>query len=156
VSLVVCVALGLLVGGGNAYAQSFELRSGQWDFTMSGLAAMLGDTGKLPPEVRAQIEARANQPTNYQSCLTAQDLKDLNIGKQDDEDEVCRITSKRITATTADITRECTGENKRSETMHYEALSKESLRATIKTVSARGPATLTITGKWIGATCKED
>ncbi len=39
--------------------------------------------------------------------------------------------------------------------MHVEALSAESLKATIDTTSARGSAHLTIVGKWIGATCND-
>jgi hypothetical protein len=155
--LLASLALGFAIAAASAYAQSFDLRVGQWDFTMSGITGSLGDLSKLPPQARAQVEAQMRKGMNYKSCLTAQDLKDLNIGKPDeDDDEACTVTSRKVTVKTADITRQCTGERKRTETMHFEAASRESLKATINTVSAVGPATVTVTGKWIGATCTED
>jgi hypothetical protein len=153
----VCFICALIAGSEYAVrAQSFDLRTGQWDFTLSGLGGALGDISQLPPQARAELEALAKQTQNYKGCVTAQDLKDLRLGKvDDDDDEMCKVTSRRISGTVADMTRECTGENKRTETLHYEALSHESLRATIKSVSERGPTTITISGKWIGATCKD-
>ncbi len=150
-----CFAVAVVLVAGYAYAQSFNLRTGQWDFTMTGMASVLGDLSQLPPEARAQLEAAAKQPQNYKSCVTAQDLNDLSLGQVDD-DEDCKVTAKKISGTTADVTRECTGDDKHTETIHYEAVSPESLRATINSVSARGKGTITITGKWVGATCKEE
>lgn len=154
---MVFAAVAFLAGAGSASAQSFELKPGQWEFTMSGMPVTGADLSKLPPNVRAQIEARMKQPSIYKSCVTPKDLKDLNLGKQDDDDDdACKVTSKTMTATTADVVRTCTGDRPRTESVHFEAPTRESLRGTIKVASAGGPASVTLSGKWIGAVCKED
>jgi Protein of unknown function (DUF3617) len=112
-----------------------------------------GDLAQLPPAARAQAEATMKRAATNRNCLTAEDLRELNLSKTDDED--CKVTSKKVTGTTADITMTCTGDKPRTQTMHDEMLSRESMRGTIKTTSASGPSDLTITGKWIGAVCKE-
>lgn len=150
-------AVALLAIAGPASAQSFDLKLGQWDFTMSGMPVTAGDLSKMPPAARAQIEARMKQPMSYESCVTAKDLKDLNLGKQDDDDDdACKVTSRKMTATTADVVRACTGDRPRTETVHFEAPTRESIRGTIKVESTGGPASVTLAGKWLGATCKED
>ena len=125
-------------------AQSFDLRLGQWEYTINM---------KMPPEVLAQIPAAARaqfeRPQTNRSCLTARDLKDLNLGRTEDD---CKVTSKRITGNVADIVMQCDG---RPQTLRYEALSPESMRGTIKSTGSDGPSEMTITGKWISTACKE-
>lgn len=150
------IAVALVLAAAYASAQSFNLRTGQWSFTMTGMETMLGDLSQLPPDARAQLQAAAKGSQNYMGCVTAEDLTDLSFGRVDEEDEECTVTAKTISATVADVTRGCTGDNTRTETMHYEATSPQTLRATIASVSASGKGTLTITGKWIAATCKEE
>jgi hypothetical protein len=125
-------------------AQSFNLKLGQWEYTinMKMPPEMLAS---LPPAARAQFE----RPQMNRSCLTAQDLKDLNLGKNDED---CKVTSKKITGNAADIVMTCDG---RRQTLHYEALSPESLRGTIKADGGDGPSEMTITGKWVAAACTE-
>jgi len=79
-------------------------------------------------------------------------LKDLDLGKNDDGDDDCKVTSKNITGSTADVTVKC---EDHTQTMHYEALSPESVRGTLKRTGGERPAEMTITGKWVAATCKE-
>lgn len=126
-------------------AQSFDLRLGQWEYTINM---------KMPPELLAQIppaaRAQFQQPQTNRSCLSAQDLKDLNLGRTDDD---CQVTSKKITGNAADIVMKCEG---RTQTLHYEALSRESMRGTIKASGGDGPSEMTITGKWVAAACKEE
>jgi hypothetical protein len=96
------------------------------------------------------------QPSTYKSCLTAKDLKDVNLGKPEEDDDECKVTSKKMTATTADIVMTCTGDQPRTQTVHYDALSRESLRGTIRMATKTGPAEMTLTGKWIATVCTED
>lgn len=153
--LPVVAILTLLAG--YAYAQGFNLKTGQWQFTMSGLPLALGDLSKLPPQIRAQAEAQMKQSTTYLSCVTPDDLKEMKLGKRDDDDDDrCKETSRKITATTADIVQQCSGAQKRTDTIHFEAPTPETVTMTMNSVSDRGPATMTVTGKWLGAACKRD
>ena len=131
-------------------AQGFDLRLGQWEYAISGMKM---DLSKLPPAARAAAEEAMKRSATSRACLTAQDLKDLNLGANDDED--CKVTAKKITGRMADITMTCSGDEPRTQTMHYEALSRESMRGTVKVSGGDGPSEMTITGKWIAAACTE-
>lgn len=132
------------------YGQNLRLRTGQWEFTMTGLGSALS-AATLSPAARAQLE----QPQHYKSCVTSEDLAQLRLGPPDDEDEGCTVTSSKVTGQTADVTQTCHGDEERTEKLHVDALSAESLKATIDTTSGRGTAHLTIVGKWVGATCTD-
>jgi hypothetical protein len=134
-------------------AQSFDLRLGQWEYTIGGMKMAPEVLAKMPPSARAAMEQMMKQPQAHRSCLTAQDLKDLNLAKDDDDD--CKVTAKKITGSVADITTTCSGNEPHTQTMHYEALSRESVRCTIKTTGGNMPSEMTITGKWVAAACKE-
>ena len=137
-------ALGMAALTAVLSAQSFNPKLGQWEYTINM---------KMPPEVLAGIPAAAREqflrPQTTRSCLTAQDLNDLRLGRTE---ENCQVTSKKITGNAADIVMKCDG---RTQTMHYEALSPESMRGTIKTNGGEGPSEMTLTGKWIAAACRE-
>jgi hypothetical protein len=47
------------------HAQSFDLKLGQWEFTMTGLSL---DTSQLSPQMRAALEAGAKKPSSYKGC----------------------------------------------------------------------------------------
>ena len=126
-------------------AQAFDLRLGQWEYTIN-MKMPPEVLAKLPPAARAQFQ----QPQTNKSCLTAEDLKELNLGKGDDDD--CKVTSKKITGNVADVVTKC---EDHTQTMHYEALSRESVRGTIKTTGGNGPSEIALTGKWVAAACKE-
>jgi hypothetical protein len=145
---LVVAALVVAALGAGLSAQGFELRLGQWEYTMN-ITMPPEMLAKLPPAARAQIQ----QPQTNRSCLTAQDLKEMNLGVSDDED--CKVTSKKITGSAADITMTCTGDRPRTQSMHVEAVSRESMRGTMKMTGGDGPSEVGITGKWIGAACKE-
>jgi hypothetical protein len=134
-------------------AQAFDLRLGQWEYTISGMKMAPEALAKMPPSARAAMEQMMKQPQTNRSCLTAEDLKDLNLAKNDDDD--CKVTAKKITGSVADITTTCSGDNPHTQTMHYEALSRESMRGTIKMTGGNAPSEMTITGKWVAAACKE-
>ncbi len=137
-----------------AQAQTIDIKVGQWLFTMT-LSGSPGDLSKLPPAARAQVEAMLNKPMVYPSCLTAKDLRDLNIGQTDEEGD-CSVTTRKSTATSADFVRTCTGDRPRTETFHVEASSREEIRANGTTKGAAGDSTMTLVGKWVGPSCKDD
>ena len=135
------------------YAQSFDVKVGQWEYTLSGMKIAEAELAKMPPAIRAQIEASMKNGTTNRSCLTAKDLQELNLGNTD---ESCKVTSRKITPTTADIVMTCGGNDPRTQTMHFEALSRESVRGTIKSTGGDGTTEMTITGRWLAAECKGD
>ena len=139
--------------GTSLLAQAFNVRTGSWQFTMTmkGGAPIEG----VPPAVRAQLEAELGKPQVFNSCVTAEDIKQLNLGKTDDGDEDCKVLTSKVAATTADITRQCTGEEAFTETAHFEAPTPQALRANISRKSADGTTSITSSGKWVAAQCKE-
>jgi hypothetical protein len=150
-------AAGLLmasVTGGALFAQGFNVRTGSWQFNMT-LGGDLPIEG-LPPAMRAELEAEMRKPQTYTSCITAEDIKALKLGKKAGEDEDdCKTLSSKMTATTADITRQCTGSEPRTEVVHFEAANPQSLRADISSKSSAGTTTITMTGKWTAAQCRD-
>lgn len=154
-----CTWLGMTIAGSLAIAapllaQGFGIRTGSWSMTM----AMKGDLSMegVPAETRAAIEAELRKPNTFTTCVTKQRLEDLNLGKTDDsDDEDCEVVSRNITATAADITRRCGGDEPRTETAHFEAPTPTTLKATITRKHATGSNTTTLTGKWLSARCAE-
>jgi hypothetical protein len=149
VALVGGLAIGTIL-----YAQGFNARTGTWEFTVviKGGMPMEG----VPPAVAAQIQASLAKPQTSTSCLTAADLKNLNLGRMDDsDDEDCKILSAKVTPTVADITRECTGDDPYTETAHFEAPTPQTVRGDISRKTAKGTMTMTMTGKWVAAACME-
>jgi hypothetical protein len=151
----VCVlAATVALSAGILVAQGFNLRTGTWQFTitMKGAMPMEG----IPPEVQAQIAAQLSKPQITTSCVTTEDLKQLNLGRTDDSDnEDCKLHASKITPTSADITRECTGDEAYTETAHFEAPTPQSLHANISRKTAEGTMSITMAGKWVAAQCKE-
>ena len=140
--------------GGTLLAQGFNVRTGTWEFTMTiqGALPMEG----VPPAMRAQLEAELRKPKTYTSCVTAEDLKTLNLGKADDDnDSDCKTVSSKVTATTGDVVRQCTGDEARTDTVHYEASSPQTMKATVSSKRAKGTTTMAIAGKWVSAQCKD-
>jgi hypothetical protein len=151
----VVLALAAMATGPFLFAQGFNARTGAWTFTitMKGAMPMEG----LPPAARAAMEAEMSKPQTMNSCVTAEDIKELKLGnaKDDNDDEDCKIVSSKLTATTADITRECKGDNAHTETLHYEAPTPQTLTGNITRKSKEGVMTITMVGKWVAAQCKD-
>ncbi len=141
-----------------ALAQAvFDVRTGEWEMTVAGIDMPAAALEKLPPGARAQFQAEMSKPHTSSSCISADDLKNLNIGRTgDDDDKDCKVTSRSVTRTTADFTRQCTGDEKRTDVMHVEAPTPTTFRANIKSTTADGTMTMTMSGKWLSATCKSD
>ncbi|MEO8483911.1 MAG: DUF3617 family protein [Acidobacteriota bacterium] len=148
----VTVAVGALAQGA-----TFDVRTGEWEMTMGGFEMPAAALEKLPAGARGQFQTEMRKPHTSSSCISAADLKNLNIGKTgDDDDKDCTVTSKAVTRTTADFTRQCAGDEKRTDVMHLEASTPTSFRASIKSTTADGTVAMTLTGKWLSATCKDD
>lgn len=140
--------------GATLHAQNFNVRPGTWQFnmTMQGAIPLTG----VPAETRAQFEAEMRKPRTFTSCVAAEDIKQLNLGKMDDgSDEDCKVLTSKITPTIGDITRQCTGDDAFTETAHFEAPTPQSMRANISRKSATGTMTIVTTGKWLAALCKD-
>jgi hypothetical protein len=153
--IVLAALFALLVGATTLFAQSFDLRTGTWEFTMTVQGAIPMDG--IPPAMRAQMEAEMRKPQTFKSCVTAEDVKDLRLGKKsdDDDDEDCKVVSSKMTRTTGDIVRECTGDEPQTETSHYEAATPQALKATIASKKPGGTMTMNVVGKWLAARCTE-
>jgi hypothetical protein len=146
--------LTISVSAAALFAQGFNARTGTWEFTMTMQGAMPMEG--VPPEVRAQFEAEMRKPKVYKSCVTADDLKSLKLGKtSDSDDDDCKVVTSKITATSGDIVRQCTGDMPRTETAHYEAPTPQTLKANISSKSATGTTTMIVAGKWVAARCAE-
>ncbi len=88
--------------------------------------------------------------------MTPEDMKNLNLGKMDDgDDEDCKLLSSKVTATTADLVRQCGGDEPYTDTAHFEAPTPQTLTGNISRKSSRGTTTITMAGKWLSAACKE-
>ncbi|MGE0404993.1 MAG: DUF3617 domain-containing protein [Candidatus Korobacteraceae bacterium] len=148
------VALAVVLSAGTLVAQGLNVRTGAWEITMTmgGVMSMEG----VPPEARAQIEAELRKPQVVKNCVTPEDVKQLNLGKTEDgEDENCKVLSSKITPTSADITRQCSGDQAYTETAHFEAPTPQTMTANISRKSAEGATTIKMTGKWVAAACSE-
>ena len=135
-------------------AQGFGLRPGQWSMTMTVKGGMPMEG--IPPAMRAQLEAQLMKPQVFTTCVTPEDLKNLNLGKTDDADgEDCKVVSSKITAGAADITRTCTGDEPSTETSHFEALTPQTLKGTVTKKTAKGTTTMDIAGKFVAEKCTD-
>jgi len=156
-SAAVILLAATAIVGALAQAPTFDLRTGNWEMTVAGFEMPAAALEKLPAAARAQFQAEMSKPHTSSSCISAADLKDLNIGKTgDNDDDTCKVTSRSVTRTTADFTRQCTGDEKRTDVMHVEAPTPTTFHANIKSTTADGTMTMTMTGKWLSATCKEE
>jgi hypothetical protein len=129
-------------------AQGFNLRTGAWQFTINMQVPMEG----LPPQVREELA----KPQISNSCVTPEDIKELNLGRtEDSDDEDCKILTLKMTPTSADITRQCTGDDAYTEIAHFEAPTPQTVAGTVSRKSAEGTMTITMTGRWVAAECAE-
>ena len=88
--------------------------------------------------------------------MTADDVKQLNLGKTEDgNDEDCKVLTSKITPTAADITRQCRVDQTYTETARFEARTPQTMTANISRKSAEGTTTIKMTGKWVAARCSD-
>jgi hypothetical protein len=147
-----CPLFLIVIAGAFLYAQGFNVRTGTWQFTINIKSSMPMEG--VPPELQAQIAAELSKPQTSTACVTAEDLKQMNLGKMDDEEE-CKVLSSKITPTSADISRQCTGDEPAAETAHFEAPTPQSLTGQVTRKTAKGTMSMTMAGKWVAAQCME-
>jgi hypothetical protein len=144
-----CLAIGTTL-----MAQGFGLRTGSWSITMTAQGGMPMEG--IPPAMRAQIEAEMKKPNTFTTCVTAEDLKNLKLGKTDDsDDEDCKAVNVKVSATVADFTKQCTGDEPSTETSHFEASSPTAFTGTVNKKTPKGTTTINLSGKWVSAKCAE-
>jgi hypothetical protein len=147
-------ALAIGVSVGTLLAQGFNVRTGTWQYTITIKSSMPMEG--IPPEVQKQLLADLSKPQTTTGCLTPDDLKQLNLGRTDDnDDEDCKVLSSTFTPATADVVRECAGDDPYTETAHFEASSPQALTGSISRKSAKGAMNMTMAGKWVAAACME-
>lgn len=143
-----------LASGTVLLAQGLNLRTGTWEYTMTVEGAIPMDG--IPENMRASMEAELRKPQTFKSCLTAEDLKSLKLGKNDDgDDEVCKVLSSTVGPTGGNYTRECTGDQPHTETVHLEAASPQALHAVVTRKGATGDMVTTLNGRWLAAQCRD-
>lgn len=152
--------LGAMVAGTAAmyvYGQnltSLGLQPGEWEFTsVTQIPAALGNVGNLPPALQETIRQRLQQPHTYDKCVTAKNLADFDISNPDDDIGKCTVTSQTADGNVVDVERTCGGIVQK---IHVDATSSQNVNATANVVSPAGTTTVTITAKWLGATCTSD
>ena len=85
-------------------AQAFDLRLGQWEYTMSGMKMAPEALAKMPPSARAAMEQMMKQPQTNRSCLTADDLK---YSKNNPKDPLPDIRPDKCTGVTGMLDTAC-------------------------------------------------
>jgi hypothetical protein len=159
--------IGLLTIAPAAQAQALNVRLGLWEVTSTsqstGVPAV--DLSQVPPEYRARAEAalkaQAGQnakPTTRRQCVTKESLgKDLF--QDTNRDPSCQWTTIAHTSSLGEFTIACTGKQKVSGHIRYEAVTPENVKGTMTMMIAMAEATnpitsnTTLTAKWIGASC---
>lgn len=149
---------------------SMNVKPGQWETTMttttSGEMPIAADLlAKLTPEQRARMEQRmkANsgektRTLTQKSCMTKEQIEQ-GLGFGQDQGK-CTRTVVSSTGTTIDVQVACSEQGMNtSGTMHFEALSPESVKGSSQMTANGGGHTMTVhmtlTSKWLGPTCSQ-
>lgn len=150
------VVLVLLAGASLGARQPFQIRTGQWEYTVT-ITATAED---IPPSVtgaarKALLDLWAH-PQVVRDCVTPQDVAEGQFAVGDDEGDECATSARKATATSLDFTRTCRGDHPRTETVHIASADREHMQMAIARVNgASGPARMTVTARWLGATCRD-
>jgi Protein of unknown function (DUF3617) len=146
-------------------AQSLNVKPGLWEVTAttttSGMPPM--DLSGLPPDQRAKIEAAMKKqmgdmakPTVTHECMTKEKI-DKELFGDKDLDPSCKRTTIAKTPTLQELKVECTGKQKMTGTMRFEALTPESVKGTVNMIAEGAGQTMnassTFSAKWLGASC---
>ena len=160
-----------------------NIKTGQWEMTMTRQISGLGQPSRpmpqipadklaqLPPEQRARIEAMlahaaaGGAPTVYKSCITKENLSEMQTGQISGANN-CKNTVLSSSSTKQIIQSECVIAGvKRLTTATFEALGQDSVKFTIvsnptdasKADSPAAAASLNISGtsKWLGPVCAD-
>lgn len=158
------VAVTLLLSTLSVRADPLDVKTGLWEITyttqMSGVPIPESALKEMSPEQRARIEAvmkkrqeQAPQSHTDKTCMTKEDLNRPFNKKDDSDEEKCTQTILTATRTVQEYKIQCTGSAPRSGTMHLEALSRESVKSTIKMNLPNGAVNNQMSGRWLAADC---
>ena len=156
---LVIIAITAVCAMGQSQTLNFDARPGLWETTTLSSGAGL-DTSRLPAEMRAKMEEamkkrppQAAKPHVTRSCMTKERLqKDMFLDQR--QADSCKRMILTNTRTVAEVKIECAEEKMGSTTgtFRLEALSRESVKGTLRTTGAMNIDT-TITSKWISDNC---
>ena len=148
-----------------ASTQSLNVKPGLWEVTSitqsSGMPAM--DLSKLPRGQRAQIEAAMKKqmaerasPKTARECMTKEKIE-KELFQDKDMDPSCKRTSIANTPALQELKIECTGAQKMTGAMRFEAINPENVKGTVKMAAERPGQTMNVTSsftaKWLGPDC---
>jgi hypothetical protein len=157
---VVLIGVGATVLG----AETLDVKLGLWEVTSVSQTGGIPpiDTSRMTPEQKAKVEAafaaRAGKPqtTTRKSCLTKEELDKAPFLGSKENDQTC----KRDVVSTSHVLKikaVCSGAQKSTTELNFEAVSRESVKGTMVMNMGEGPRTMTVnatlTGKWLGPVC---
>jgi hypothetical protein len=166
-AIIVIAAISILTVM-TATARAFDIKPGLWEMKMTsestGAPPIAEDMlAKLTPERRAAFEAamkaRMNHPIQhvYKHCITREELDKPFRFERHSAGENCSDKVLSKTATSEEISVQCTGKFTSSSTYRWQALTPESTEGTSEMTMTEGAKTMKskghMTGKWIGADC---
>lgn len=169
IGITAAVALFTLAMQPSVRADSFNVKPGTWEMTVtttaSGMKLSPEMAAKLTPQQRAQMEqmmkAREGKPhtTTMHSCLTKQDISQDRIIKEmedeDDDAEVhCKVNVVSKSSSKLVIDTKCPGSSPSTTHLIIEAKTPDSIDATgEREQQGSGKSRMTIKGRWVGASC---
>lgn len=167
--MTAAVVLFLLMLGPDVRADSFNIKPGSWEMTVtsvtSGMKLSPEMAAKLTPPQRAQMEqlmkAREGKPhtTTMHSCLTKEDIAQDRIMKEmEDEDDDsavhCKVTVLSRASSKVVIDRKCPDPSPSMTHFTIEAKTPDTIEATgERDQQGSGKSRMTIKGRWVGASC---
>ncbi len=172
-SMSKAVLLGFGVSAGaillaHAAGPKFNIKPGLWEITSTGTSSgtppIPDDVlARMSPDQRAKFEAsmqaamaQANAPHVVKSCITEKQLEQgPDFGGGDSKS--CKQTIVTQTSTAMEVHMECSGEQKMSGTLRYQAVSSEAVSGSTDMVVTNGTKTMSskhnMQGKWLGSDC---
>ncbi len=145
-------------------ADSFDIKAGAWDVTMStsfaGMPVPQEALAKMPPDQRAKIEAmiqaRAGkvQTHTYRTCVTAEDLDRNALMKS--ESPGCKRNVITKTASVLELEETCGAPEPSQTHATFQASSPAAYTANVvRTMGKGGEVHIDMKGKWIAAACSK-
>ncbi|WP_410211190.1 DUF3617 domain-containing protein [Aquirhabdus sp.] len=141
------------------HASTLNVKAGAWEVTTSstvkGINIPAETLAKIPPEMRAKIEAgmKANQkPHVTKSCITQ---ADLDQNKMLSSNEFGSCTRKVISSSPTKMTLEstCPAPHASTALITVEALNPESMTGSIDITAASAKTHIDIKGHWLTPSC---
>lgn len=169
VTRTAAVVLFTLALGTSAGAESFNVKPGSWELTVtsmtSGMKLSPEMSAKLTPQQRTQMEqmmkAREGKPhtATMHSCLTKEDIaQDRIIKEMEDEDDDnavhCKVTVISRSSSKLVLDTKCPAPTPSNTRFTIEAKTPDTIEATgERDQQGSGKSRMTIKGRWVGASC---